>query len=156
MKDKRILVIIASIALIIVFGWVLFGQSNESDSALILSRQQYIDRYISSINFENYTAFGNTLYSRGYLTTTLYNTTESLINNYTAGDFSSSPAYSTLICVSQIPKSYSYGTAKVSADGNSATLPVNVYDQNSTPPVSYTADWVNANGSWKLNNAACS
>lgn len=147
--------LIAIVALVILLVVWLIYDHNSSPSAVITQRQKYIDKTISGLNEDNYQTFGTTLYHRGYLTTSLYNTTQSLINSYANSSFGSNPAYSKLICVDEVPSSYSYGSVNVGSDGNSATIAVNVYEPGSDSPIPYTADWVKTNGSWQINNASC-
>lgn len=150
------IVIIAAVIFIVITGWIVYGHYDKTDATIILQRQQSIDKYISDITEQNYGSFGTTLYKRGYLTTSLYNTTQSLINNYAEGTFSSNPAYDKIICVDQVPGSYTYGTVTLSSSGDTATVPVNVFTPGSINPTPYKAYWVKNNGTWQLNNAECS
>lgn len=152
----EIMVVIAAVVLIAIVGSVVLSHYNKSDATLILQRQQAIDKHIHDLTIQNYGSLGTSLNKRGYLTPSLYLATQSLISSYTGGDFSSNPAYSKLICVGQIPSSFTYGAVTVGSSGDTATIPVNVFVPGSTTATPYTADWVKTNGTWQLNNAACS
>jgi hypothetical protein len=142
--------------LIIVVGWLVYQHYDKTNAAIILQRQQHIDKSISDLSLRNYTSFGTSLYKGGYLTTSLYNTTQSLISSYSDGNFDSNPAYAKIICIDEIPGAYSYGTATVSTNSTTATIPVKVFVPGSTTATPYTAYWVNTNGTWQLNNVTCS
>ncbi|MGD0284525.1 MAG: hypothetical protein ABSB12_02950 [Candidatus Saccharimonadales bacterium] len=152
----EIVLIVAAAVLICAVGYIVFSHNDETASQIILQRQQYIDKNISNLSIQNYTSLGTSLYKQGYLTTSLYLTTQSLINDFTNGDFNSNPAYNKMICVDQIPSSYSYGLANISSDGNAATISVNVFVPGSVSHVPYTGYWVNTNGTWQLNDIDCS
>ncbi|HUD07339.1 MAG TPA: hypothetical protein VMR34_05640 [Candidatus Saccharimonadales bacterium] len=152
----EIAIIAVGVGLLILVGWVVYNHFDDSDSAVILRKQQYIDKYISGLNVGDYTSFGSSLYNQGYLTFSLYTTTQSLINSYSEGSFGNNTAYSKIICVDLIPKSYTYGTVEINSNGNTATLPIDVFTPTSISPTKYTADWLKNNGTWQLNNAECS
>lgn len=124
-----------------------------SPSHIILSRQTTIDQSISNLNQSNYQSLAKNLYVKGYITNSLYTTTESLINSFSTNTFSSNPAYSDLICVDQIPHNFSYG--QVTINGNTASLPVNLYLYDQLNPIKYIAKWTNKNGLWQLNSVSC-
>jgi hypothetical protein len=149
------LLISAAVIFMVASGWLVYNHYDKSNAALVLQRQQYIDKYISGITLRNYASFGSSLNNRGYLTTSLYSTTQSLINGYTDGSFDSNPAYSKIICVDEIPSYYTYGAVNVSSSGNTATITVKVFTAGSVTPTPYTAYWVNTDGTWQLNNVQC-
>lgn len=148
--------ILTAIIFIGVVGWIVYSHYNKSNSSLILNRQEYVDKYISDITQQNYTSFGTSLYQRGYLTSSLYNTTQSLISSFTSGSLSSNPAYSKLICIDSIPSYYTYGRVSIASNGDTASIPVSVFALGSKTPTPYVAYWVKINSVWKLNDAKCS
>lgn len=148
-------IIIIAVCIIAGIGLVVHKQYDKTGAALILQRQQYVDRAIKGINVENYDSFANSLNNKGYLTSSLYTTTQSLIDSYAAGSFSSNPAYNKIICVDDVPSSYEYGAVKINSSGTSATVKVNVFVPDSLSSTPYEAYWVNTNGSWQLNNVSC-
>lgn len=150
------LVVAAVIVIIIAIGVGLYGHYHNSSASTILHRQEHIDKNISDLSVNNYQSFGTNLYNGGYLTPSLYKTTQSLTSSYSNGTFSSNPAYSAVICVDEIPNSYTYGPVNINSSDNTATVQVNVFIPGSLSPVKYIASWVNSNGSWQLNNAICS
>jgi hypothetical protein len=152
----EIVLIIAAVVFIGIVGYIAFSHNDKTPAGIIMQKQQYIDKDISNLTIENYTSFGTSLYKHGYLTTSLYDTTQSLINDFTNGDFNNNPAYNNIICVDQLPSSYTYGLANVSSDGDTATIRVNVFTPGSISHTPYTAYWVNTDGSWQLNNVTCS
>jgi hypothetical protein len=152
----EIILIIAAAVFVSIVGYIAFNHTNETAAEIILQRQQYIDKNISNLNIQNYTSLGASLYKHGYLTTSLYNTTQSLINSFTNGNFNSNSAYGNMVCVDQVPSSYTYGLVNVSNNGNTATIPINVFVPNSISHTPYTGYWVNTNGTWQLNNVICS
>lgn len=143
------------VVLVAVAGWVVYRHYNQSDAQQILGRQQAIDRAISGLSIRTYNTFGNTLYKKGYLTTSLYNTTQSLINSFASGDFSSDPAYNSLICVDHVPSSFRYGPVSINNEDTAASLPVKVYVPDSPNQTNYTAHWVNNDGTWRMDSAEC-
>jgi hypothetical protein len=148
--------ITAAVVVVIVVGWLVYGRYDQSNGAIILQRQQYIDEYISHLSLDNYTDFGSSLYKRGYLTTPLYNITQSLTNSFADGSFTSNPSYATIVCIDYVPKTYAYGEVSVNSTASAATIPVKVFMPGSPTPTSYTAYWVHTNGNWQLNNVDCS
>jgi hypothetical protein len=148
--------VLVSVALITgIVGWVIYNHYGKSPAAIVLERQQYIDKVVSGVNFQNYSSLSTTLYKKGYITASLYGTTTSLSNSYTNGTVSSNPAYDQYICVDQVPSSFTYGAATLGSSENTAILPVNVFVPNDISPTRYSASWVNVDGTWKLNSANC-
>ena len=141
--------------LIVLIGFA-YSNSHQTNASLILQRQKYIDKYVHNLNLQNYSSFANTLYKNGYLTTSLFKTTQSLTNSYSNDTLGSNPSYSQIICVQQIPSSFTYGPVNVSASGITATLPVKVFTLDDSNPTPYVASWTKINGNWQLNNATCS
>jgi hypothetical protein len=140
------------ILIVLVVGWLVLN-SNNSPSKIILSKQKHIDSVVSKINQNNYETLANQLYHGGYITKSLYNTTESLISSYNNNSLASNSAYSTMICVSYIPNKFSYSKVQLNSS-SSANLGVNVYIPYISTPTKYSADWV-LNGSWQLNSVSC-
>lgn len=156
-KDKGFTLIetigVLAIAIIIAVVAIFIGHIGNSPSDVILSRQRYIDKYISHLSVSDYNSLGTTLYHEGYITTTLYQTTQSLISSYSSNSLESNPSYSQIICVDEIPHDFTYGAVNIS--NNKASVPVNLFLFGSFNPIKYTAYWVNNNGTWQLNNTSC-
>lgn len=131
-----------------------------SDSTLILQRQQYIDNYISTSPSQSFTAaYYTTLYDQGYISTSLNGIIQAGTSKYTVGSSTNpnaNPAYEEVICVNQLPDSYTYESPTVSAESTSATVEVSDYFSGSTTATPFTANWVKNNGVWQLNSSSCS
>lgn len=132
----------------------------QSNPALILQRQEYIDTYINANTSQNYTAaYYASLYNNGYITKSEHNAIQTGSGKYTVGsanDSNANPAYIKLVCVNNLPTSYNYTLPTISSNSKSATIVVteDLSDSSSTP--SFTANWVNTNGVWQLNSVNCS
>jgi len=126
-----------------------------SDSSLVLQRQQYIDNYIAANTSEDWTAaYYAPLYQSGYLSTKLYNVLQAEADeDNNEPNSSANPAYDELICINELPSSYTYGTITLS--GTTAALPISDYVSGSTIPTHFIASWIKTNGVWQLNYSAC-
>lgn len=131
----------------------------QSNPAQVLQRQEYIDTYINANTSQNYTAaYYTSLYSKGYITKSEHNVIQAGAGKYTVGsatDTNANPAYIKLVCVNNLPSSYIYTLPIISSNSKTATVMVTEDLSNNSSTPSFTANWVNNNGVWQLNNVNC-
>ena len=152
------LIAIGIVLLIFLVGWGVYTHYYNSNSAQILHRQEYIDKYITLKASQKYSAtyYNGLLYRQGYITSSLYHAVQTYITDENADTSDTSTIITNITkCIGQIPDSYQYGVVSVSSDGDTATIPVKVFEFGSNTPIPVTANWVNTDGSWQLNSAGC-
>jgi hypothetical protein len=174
----EIIVVVAIVILIIAVGWLIKDNSKtktpttttsttksvtseppQSNPALVLQRQEYVDNYIGASNKDYTAAYYTSLYNNGYITKSAYDLVQSDASKYTAGSSTAStgnPAYNKLICVKQLPSSFTYTLPVISSNSESATVSVTESFSNSSTTSQFTANWVGTNGVWQFNGMDCS
>lgn len=146
--------IIGAVLVVIVIVTLVVYSHDHSPQAIILNRQKAIDNYVKHLSISDYSSFGSSLYSKGLITTSLYNIVQSLSTSYSYGNLTANPYYG-LICVYEPPSAFTYGPVSLNSTAK-GSLNVNVFTSGSLSSVPYKVNWVENGNTWQLNSVQCS